>query len=181
MPSSSCSARTSSTRARFLDAAHAPRTTRLVGQLKDSALLAMDYREAAEILLLFYEDLAGRGQAEPLPAMDGMYWHPLRERLGYRHRTLDEDLMELGLSPHPRVVLAVEGDTEYAHVPMVWKALDYPDAPELMRLLNLRGVDRNVEKVAALAATPLVGERLPRETRMAADQAANAPDDRGRP
>ena len=130
-------------------------------QLKDAALLAMDYREAAEILLLFYEDLAGRGQAEPLPAMDGMYWHPLRERLGYRHRTLDEDLMELGLSPHPRVVLAVEGDTEYTHGPMVWKALDYPDAPELMRLLNLRGVDRNVEKVAALAATPLVGERLP--------------------
>jgi hypothetical protein len=130
-------------------------------QLKDAALLAMDYREAAEILLLFYEDLSRRGQAEPLPAMDGMYWHPLQERLGYRHRTLDEELMELGLSPHPRVVLAVEGDTEYTHVPMVWKALDYPDAPELMRLLNLRGVDRNVEKVAALAATPLVGERLP--------------------
>ena len=49
--------------------------------------------------------------------MDGMYWHPLQERLGYRHRTLDEDLMGLGLSPHPRVVLAVEGDTEMTHVP----------------------------------------------------------------
>ena len=35
--------------------------------LKDAALLAMEYREAAEILLLFYEDLADRGQAEPLP------------------------------------------------------------------------------------------------------------------
>jgi hypothetical protein len=25
----------------------------------------------------------------------------------------------LSLSPHPRVVLAVEGDTEYTHVPLV--------------------------------------------------------------
>lgn len=132
-------------------------------QLTGAALLAMDYREAAEILLLFYEDLASRGQAEPLPVLDGMYWHPLRERLGHRHRTLDEDLMALGLSPHPRVVLAVEGDTEHTHVPLVWEALDYPDAPELVRLLNLRGVDRNLNKVAALAVTPLVGERLPSE------------------
>ena len=69
--------------------------------------------------------------------------------------------MSLGLSPHPRVVLAVEGDTEMAHVPLIWKVLDYPDAPELLRLLNLRGVDQNIEKVATLAVTPLVGERLP--------------------
>ena len=32
--------------------------------LKDAALSALDYRIAAEILLLFYEDLAARGQAE---------------------------------------------------------------------------------------------------------------------
>lgn len=132
--------------------------------LKDAALLAMDYREAAEILLLFYEDLVDREQAEPLPVMNGLFWHPLTERLGYRRRTLDEDLMHLGLSPHPRVVLAVEGDSEQTHVPLIWKALDYPDAPELLRLLNLRGVDRNLEKVAALAATPLVGERLPSDS-----------------
>src|SRR5207244_2413419 len=47
-------------------------------ELKDAALLAMEYREAAEILLLFYEDMADRGQAEPLPVMNGLYWHPLR-------------------------------------------------------------------------------------------------------
>jgi hypothetical protein len=135
---------------------HAPRKTR--DDLTGAALLAMDHREAAEILLLFREDLAGHGQAAALPAMDGQ---AMRTRLSYRERSLDEDLVELGLSPHPRVVLAVEGDTEYTHVPLVWKELDYPDAPELMRLLNLRGVDHNLEKLAALAVTPLAGERLP--------------------
>src|ERR1700733_6369120 len=119
----------------------------------------MDYREAAEILLLFCEDLADWGRTAPLPSIDGQV---MRARLSSRERSLDEDLVKLiGLSPHPRVVLAVEGDTEYTHVPLVWKELDYPDAPELVRLLNLRGVDHNLEKLAAMAATPLAGERLP--------------------
>jgi hypothetical protein len=72
----------------------APRRTR------DDALLAMDYREAAEILLLFGEDLADHGQSAPLPAMDGQVE---RARLSCRERSLDEDLVKLGLSPHPRV------------------------------------------------------------------------------
>lgn len=130
-------------------------------ELKDDALLAMDYRQAAEILLLFYEDLADHGQAEALPEVPRMSWHPLRERLSYREHTLDEDLMHLGISPHPRVVLAVEGDTEEIHVPLVWKALGYPEAPELVRTLKLGGVSKDLEKVAALAAAPVVGEKAP--------------------
>lgn len=60
-----------------------------------------------------------------------------------------------------RVILAVEGETEQVHAPLVWKALDYPEAPELMRLLKLGGVGKDLEKVAALAAAPLVGEKAP--------------------
>ena len=89
-----------------------------------------------------------------------MAWHPLHERLSFRYHTLDEDLTSLGISPHPRVVLAVEGETEEVHAPRVWELLGYPDAPELMRLLKLGGVDRDLEKVAALAAAPLVSGRL---------------------
>jgi antitoxin component HigA of HigAB toxin-antitoxin module len=138
----------------------APRTS--WKELKNDALLAMDYREAAELLLLFYEDVAERGAADPLPALprSGRGWHPWDERLSYRHETLDQNLMELGISPHPRVVLVVEGDTEQVHAPLVWKALGYPDAPELMRPLKLGGVDRSLEKVAALAAAPLVGGEI---------------------
>ena len=44
--------------------------------LKDAALQAMDLRIAAEILLLFYEDLAQHNKAEALP--------PIVERLSYR-------------------------------------------------------------------------------------------------
>lgn len=130
-------------------------------EIKGTALSAIDYRIAAEVLLLFYEDLVDRGQAEPLPDIPRTAWHPLHERLSHRERTLDEDLMHLGISPHPRVVLAVEGETEQDHVPRIWKELDYPDAPELMRLLVLGGVDKDLEKVAALAAAPLVGGRAP--------------------
>lgn len=61
-------------------------------ELKGTALSALDYRIAAEILLLFYEDLAARGQAEPLPDMPHNSWHPLHERLSDREQTLDEDL-----------------------------------------------------------------------------------------
>ena len=131
-------------------------------RLEDDALLAVDHRIAAEILLLFYEDIAAQGKAEPLPDLPRRGgWHPLYERLSFRSGTLDEDLMGLGISPHPRVVLAIEGETEQVHVPYVRRALAYSEAPELLRLLWLGGVDKDLQKVAALAAAPLVGEKLP--------------------
>jgi hypothetical protein len=127
--------------------------------LKDNARLAIDLAEAAEILLRFYEDLAALGRAEQLPQLPGQAWHPLHDRLSVRSRTLDEDLSRLGISPHPRVVLAIEGQSEAVHVPKVWSALGFRDGPELMRVLVLGSVDRDLEKVAALAAAPLINRR----------------------
>ena len=130
--------------------------------LKDAALIAMDDRIAAEILLRFYEDLALRGQAEPLPDLSGaMGWHPLHERLSNREDTLDEALTDLGISPHPRVVLALEGETEVYHAPLVWRTLGYSSAPELIRVLKLGGVGQNLQKVAALNVAPLIGKQVP--------------------
>lgn len=132
--------------------------------LKDAALSAMDLRVTAEILLRFYEDLADRGLAEPLRDLSKAGnpmrgWHPLVERLSFREESLDEELVHLGISPHPRVVLAVEGETERRHIPRLWKALDFPDAPELVRVMKLGGVDRDPVKVGALAAAPLIARR----------------------
>ena len=86
---------------------------------------------------------------------------PLLERLSSRPRTLDENLIALGVSPHPRVVLVLEGDTEMHHAPLVQAAVDLSDAPELIRPLKLGGVGTDLTKVAALAAAPLVGQKIP--------------------
>jgi hypothetical protein len=121
----------------------------------------MDDRIAAEILLRFYEDLVIKGQAEPLPDLSNAgAWHPLVERISYHPGTLDEDLIRLGLSPHPRVVLALEGESEMYHAPRVWRALAFSDAPELMRLLKLGTVSRDLTKVAAVTAAPLVSQKV---------------------
>ena len=86
---------------------------------------------------------------------------PLLERLSSRPRTLDENLIALGVSPHPRVVLVLEGDTEMYHAPLVQAAVDLSDAPELIRPLKLGGVGTDLTKIAALAAAPLVGQEIP--------------------
>jgi hypothetical protein len=129
--------------------------------LKGPALSAMNLRETAEILLRFYEDLVEHGAAEALPIIPRHAWHPLQERLSTRRQTLDEDLMSLGISPHPRVILAVEGESEEKHVPRVWKKLGYPENPELVRFMKLGGVDKDPVKLAALATTPLVTRKDP--------------------
>ena len=136
--------------------------------LKDAVLLALDDRVAAEILLRFYEDLALRGQARPLPDLSNAKgWNPLHERLSYHPETLDDDLVRLGISPHPRVVLALEGETEAYHAPLVWQALGFSETPELMRLLKLGGTDHDLTKVAAVTAAPLVGGKvLPNEWKL---------------
>ena len=102
--------------------------------LTDAALQALDDRIAAEILLRFYEDLALRGHAEPLPDVTNvMYQHALHDRLSFRRETLDENHRPRHLiSPHPRVVLALEGESELCHAPRIRRALEYPDAPELV-------------------------------------------------
>ena len=131
-------------------------------QLKDAALIAMDDRIAAEILLRFYDDLASRGYGEPLPDFSGEQgWHPLVERLSFHADTLDETLTELGISPYPRVVVALEGETEAYHAPLVRTALGMSEAPEIMRFLNLGTVNRDLTKVVALAVAPLVSEKIP--------------------
>ena len=85
----------------------------------------------------------------------------MHERLRNRKDTLDEALTDLGISPHPRVVLALEGETEVYHAPLVWRTLGYSSAPELIWVLKLGGVGQNLQKVAALNVAPLIGIQVP--------------------
>ncbi len=127
--------------------------------LSGDALAAMDYRVAAELLLLFYEDLVAHDAALPLDPLTPRFWHPRLERLSHHRRTLDDTLGSLGVSPHPSVVLVVEGETEEFIVPRVWERLDVRPEPDLLRVITRRGDSSDLTKLAAFAAAPLVGER----------------------
>lgn len=65
----------------------------------------MDYRIAAEILLLFLEDLVKLGLTEPLE-QDPKYWRgKFHGRLKSTDADLESVLMDFGISPQPSLVL----------------------------------------------------------------------------
>ncbi len=128
--------------------------------LTGDALVALDHRLAAEILLLFYEDLADRDTAPPLPQPSRSAWHPLFERISDQgDEQLDTMLAELGVSPHPGVVLVVEGETEELLVPLVIDHLELRRAPHLIRVLCMRTANAKLALVAAAMVAPLLGHR----------------------
>jgi hypothetical protein len=128
--------------------------------LTGDALLASEHRIAAELLLLLYEDLARGGACEALPADFGMAWHPLVERVSAgRAEPVDVLLAELGISPHPGVVLMVEGETEELLAPRVFDALGLRRTPDLVRILTMPGAGRDLTLLAAATIAPIVGER----------------------
>jgi len=129
--------------------------------LSGDVLVALDQRIAAEILLLCYEDLAARGTVAPLTERNNLF-HSERERISYRSRPLDTNLSSLGLSPHPGVILVVEGETEEVFVPLVRDHIRIPGHAEVIQSVVLRGVTRDLTKLAAFASAPLLGEKLPR-------------------
>jgi len=128
--------------------------------LSGDALIALDYRIAAEILLLCYEDLVERGTVAPLTERKDLF-HFERERISYRPQSLDNNLSSLGLSPHPSVVLVVEGETEEFFVPLVRDHIRIPGQAEMIQSVVLRGVGYDLTKLAAFASAPLLEKKMP--------------------
>lgn len=141
-------------------------------KLKDRARLANDLRVAAELLLLFTEDLAG----SPIPPPTGNGWTPRHDRLSRHDEPLDRTLEEFGLSPHTRVTLIVEGESEAQTVTRVMDHLGIPRRGEEIHVLNMRGVStppqpensrekRNrmsrVKFLATHLVTPVITEAMP--------------------
>lgn len=126
-------------------------------KLKGDARLAMDLRRAAEVLLLFAEDLTGTSIDIP---SDG-WWHPLRERLVSPKEHLDDALLELGVSPHTRVTLLVEGETEELLAHRTLARLGLGDYPDVMRVLPMRGVGQSkyMRRLAAHVVAPIITGR----------------------
>ena len=85
--------------------------------LRGDALLAMDYRIAAEILLRTLDDLGRQMNPHRLLADGRMYRTTLDDRLRGEPERLEGVLSEHGLSSRPAVLLVLEGETEIRLMP----------------------------------------------------------------
>ncbi len=127
--------------------------------LRGDTLVALDRRIASELLLRFHDDLIITGlipQGVPPGRMD----EPHRERLKTDRSELDEVLMDVGLSPHPSLVLALEGETEMIIVPRLMRLLGVKDAPDFIRLFQYGGVEQSFHLLVRYVVAPALGDRL---------------------
>jgi hypothetical protein len=89
-------------------------------RMSGSPLEAVWWRVGAELLLLAHEELAEAGSLSPLPDFSAppRFHHPLLDRPGTPAQSisLERALARYGLSPHSRVLLVVEGETERSYI-----------------------------------------------------------------
>lgn len=123
--------------------------------LQGDALAAIDRRVAAEILLRCYEDLAGQGVVAARETRTDAF-HSERERISFRRQPLDANLSSLGISPHPGVVLVVEGESEEVIVPRIRDHIRIPNEAQVIQSVVLRGIGHDLTKLAAFACAPMV-------------------------
>jgi hypothetical protein len=120
--------------------------------LSGHTLMAHDLRVAAEIIARVVE------MAEGLDAIDDRDGVAIgAQRLSTRGRDLDELLTSSGLSPHPSLVVVVEGETEMRLFPRVMETLGVPIKADRIRVENREGLDNPLQLVARYAARPHLG------------------------
>jgi hypothetical protein len=119
--------------------------------IKGAPRLALDLRVASEILLACDDELKVRTEYDP----DADISHPTRRHLKSRlskKQSLDEVLTEYELSPHPSLVVVLEGKTEM----IIWKLIaEYyrvSSDEDFITVVDGRGVDRDLTSLMAFAA-----------------------------
>ena len=115
-------------------------------------------RLGAELLLRAHEELAHLGALEPLPEVSQRtFWTPLHDRVtpGPSGPSLESSLNRFGLSPHPKVLLLLEGDTEMLHLPRVLELVGLGRASDV-RLQHAQGSKVKPQLLARYAITPLI-------------------------
>jgi hypothetical protein len=125
--------------------------------LRGDARTTVDLRATAELFLRYYEDLAERRQARALPRTNPRERGQFHRRLK-KTRSLDELLTYFGLSPHPRLVLVVEGDTEFLLVPRVMKLVVTDTDEEIISVQNAGGVGADLGILMGLVAPRIVDD-----------------------
>jgi hypothetical protein len=122
--------------------------------------LALDHRIAAEMLFRFRDELASAGAAPPLQAPPAAAWTPQQERFNNPAEQLDEVLTDFGISPHPSLVLALEGQVEMIMVAYAMTHLHVPQRRNFIELVNVGGVDKNYGLLGGYVAAPELGKAL---------------------
>jgi len=124
------------------------------GDLRFDALVAHEYRIAAEMFLRFVEDQARRGLADPIDAPLPGFFHPRQQRLRVDDRERAKTVMRFGTSDRPSLVLAVEGDAEYEIVPRVLDMMGYDPLASRISVVNMKSVYSDVTFLARAVAVP---------------------------
>ncbi|HXG65530.1 MAG TPA: hypothetical protein VNO70_10510, partial [Blastocatellia bacterium] len=127
-------------------------------KLRGDALVAMDHRIAAEILLRFYEDLEAGNAAPPLEPVPKKFFAPRRRRLNADPQELDRVLMDFGISPQPSLFLVLEGETERLLVPRAMEVLGIPRHRSFIQIFKGQGVDTDFGLLASHISVPELGE-----------------------
>ncbi len=126
-------------------------------KLKGIPLHSLWLRISAEVLLRAHEDLAKIGELDPLPDLEGSkFRQSLHDRIKphwNNERPLESELAVFGLSPHPRVLLLAEGDTEEVHFNALLKEvkLNFPDR---VRVQNAESSRANPDLLARYVIAP---------------------------
>ena len=132
----------------------------MLNQLRGNALVALDHRRAAEMLLLFYEELQVEGAAPPFEELPMRIRGPRETRLKHDYTKLDVVLMKYGLSPQPSLVLIVEGKVEEEIIPRAMELLGIPQDSSFIHIFNSRGIDKDFELLARFVGPVQLSEPL---------------------
>lgn len=122
--------------------------------LRGNARKAIDFRIAAEMLLRYYDHLAAGRRVKPIkepstPWYRGDFDNRLKRRGG-----LDRTLTEFGLSPHPSLVLVLEGATEMAIFPRVMQHFGVRRDDDFISIHDAHGVDTDLAPLVSYAIAP---------------------------
>jgi len=118
-------------------------------------------RLAAEVLLRAHERLADIGSLDSLPDLSHAgWWSPLHDRIGGGSTlaSLDQALDRLGLSPHPRVLLLVEGQTEHLHFTRLLRLFGL-DRSDMVRVQNCRTSGVKPDLITRFVIAPRLAEK----------------------
>ncbi len=129
-------------------------------ELAGDARLALDHRLGAEMLMRLRDELTDEGAALALPPPPMMSWTPQHDRFNRPMETLDEVLTDYGISPHPSLVIPLEGKTELILVGRSMEHLKVPRRRSYIELFDVGGNTKDYGLLARYVAVPELGREV---------------------